>query len=191
MPTAWAGAAPRFRSSSFDERAVRVTSVAVTHGRAVPALAYRFDTADGSVVFSGDTSVNKDLIAFAEDADILVHQVADLSYLRRHGMDDAELARMAALHTDVTRSGASPNAPASASSSSATTCPLNQMPSPMRNGLTAQGRASAAKPPQAATAFAKCFPPQEGGHETSKSGRFGPGNNALATLRLQIDQMLP
>ncbi len=88
-----------------DDESVRITSVAVTHGRAVPALAYRFDTTDGSVVFSGDTSVNEDLIALAEDADILVHQVADLSYLRRHGMDDAELARMAALHTDVTQVG--------------------------------------------------------------------------------------
>jgi ribonuclease BN (tRNA processing enzyme) len=89
----------------FDDESVRITSVAVMHGRAVPALAYRFDTTDGSVVFSGDTSANEDLIALAEDADILVHQVADLSYLRRHGMDDAELARMAALHTDVTQVG--------------------------------------------------------------------------------------
>jgi len=88
-----------------EDEGVRVTSVAVTHGRAVPALAYRFDTPDGSVVFSGDTSVNEDLIALAGDADILVHQVADQSYLRRHGMDDAELARMAALHTDVTQVG--------------------------------------------------------------------------------------
>jgi ribonuclease BN (tRNA processing enzyme) len=88
-----------------DDEAVLVTAVAVTHGRAVPALAYRFDTADGSVVFSGDTSVNEDLIALAQGADILVHQVADLSYLRRHGMDDAELARMAALHTDVSQVG--------------------------------------------------------------------------------------
>jgi ribonuclease BN (tRNA processing enzyme) len=88
-----------------EDESVRVTSVAVTHGRAVPALAYRFDTPDGSVVFSGDTSVNEDLIVLARDADILVHQVADLSYLRRHGMDEAELARMAALHTDVTQVG--------------------------------------------------------------------------------------
>ena len=57
------------------------------------------------MVFSGDTSVNEDLITLAEDADILVHQVADLSYLQHHGMDDAELARMAALHTDVTQVG--------------------------------------------------------------------------------------
>lgn len=84
---------------------VRVTALAVMHGRAVPALAYRFDTADGSVVFSGDTAVNEDLIALAADADILVHQVADLDYLRRHGMDDAGLARMAALHTDVSQVG--------------------------------------------------------------------------------------
>jgi ribonuclease BN (tRNA processing enzyme) len=83
----------------------QVTAVAVTHGRAVPALAYRFDTADGSVVFSGDTTVNDDLIALAQRADILVHQVADLGYLGRHGTDNAELGRMAALHTDVTQVG--------------------------------------------------------------------------------------
>ena len=89
----------------FEDSVVRITAVAVTHGRAVPALAYRFDTADGSVVFSGDTTVNDDLIALAQEADILVHQVADLGYLERHGTDSAELARMAALHTDVTEVG--------------------------------------------------------------------------------------
>ena len=89
----------------FDDGAVRVTAVAVMHGRAVPALAYRFDTADGSVVFSGDTAVNDDLITLAQGADILVHQVADLSYLGRHGFTGAALERMAALHTDVTEVG--------------------------------------------------------------------------------------
>jgi ribonuclease BN (tRNA processing enzyme) len=85
--------------------AVRVTAVAVTHGHAVPALAYRFDTTDGSVVFSGDTTVNDDLIALARGADILVHQVADLGYLERHGMTGAALERMAGLHTDVSQVG--------------------------------------------------------------------------------------
>jgi ribonuclease BN (tRNA processing enzyme) len=89
----------------IDDAGVRVTAVTVTHGHAVPALAYRFDTAGGSVVFSGDTTVNQDLIALAQGADILVHQVADLDYLGRHGMDDAEIARMAALLTDVTQVG--------------------------------------------------------------------------------------
>jgi len=89
----------------FEDGAVRVHAIAVMHGRAVPALAYRFDTADGSVVFSGDTTVNDDLIALAQGADILVHAVADLDYLRRHGFAGAALERMAALHTDVTQVG--------------------------------------------------------------------------------------
>jgi ribonuclease BN (tRNA processing enzyme) len=89
----------------FDDGGVEVTAVAVTHGHAVPALAYRFDTADGSVVFAGDTTVNDDLIALAHGADILVHSVADLAYLERHGFTGIALERMAGLHTDVTQVG--------------------------------------------------------------------------------------
>jgi len=89
----------------LDDGAVRVTAVTVTHGHAVPALAYRFDTADGSVVFSGDTTVNDDLIALAQGAGLLVHHVADLGYLERHGLTGAALARQAGLHTDVTQVG--------------------------------------------------------------------------------------
>jgi ribonuclease BN (tRNA processing enzyme) len=100
-----AGGAAQVPVVVLDDDAVRVTAVAVTHGRVVPALGYRFDTADGSVAFSGDTTVNDDLIALAQGADILVHQVADLGYLGRHGTDAAELERMAALHTDVTEVG--------------------------------------------------------------------------------------
>ncbi|MGO9784472.1 MAG: MBL fold metallo-hydrolase [Streptosporangiaceae bacterium] len=99
------GGVPQVPVTVADDGAVRVTAVAVTHGHAVPALAYRFDTADGSVVFSGDTTVNDDLIALAQGADILVHHVADLGYLERHGFTGAALERMAALHTDVTEVG--------------------------------------------------------------------------------------
>jgi ribonuclease BN (tRNA processing enzyme) len=91
--------------SVFEDGIVRVTAVRVTHGHAHPALAYRFDTPDGSVVFSGDTTVNEDLIALARDADILVHQVADLDYLKRHGLTGAALQRMAELHTNITEVG--------------------------------------------------------------------------------------
>jgi ribonuclease BN (tRNA processing enzyme) len=90
----------------LDDGTVRVTAVTVTHGHAIPALAYRFDTADGSVVFSGDTTVNDDLIALAQGADLLVHHVADLGYLERHGLTGAALARQAGLDTDVTQVGA-------------------------------------------------------------------------------------
>ena len=102
---AWTAGVTQVPVVVADDGAVRVTAVAVMHGRALPALAYRFDTADGSVVFSGDTAVNDNLITLAQGADILVHQVADLGYLERHGTDRAELERMAALHTDVTQVG--------------------------------------------------------------------------------------
>lgn len=89
----------------LEDELLRVTAVAVTHGRAIPALAYRFDTSDGSVVFSGDTAVNDDLVALARDADILVHHVADFDYLKRHGIEGTAVDRMTALHTDVTQVG--------------------------------------------------------------------------------------
>jgi ribonuclease BN (tRNA processing enzyme) len=104
VPAPLAGAA-RPWVSVFDDGTVRVTAVPVTHGHAHPALAYRFDTPDGSVVFSGDTTVNEDLIALSQNADVLVHQVADLDYLERHGLTGPDLERMAGLHTDVTEVG--------------------------------------------------------------------------------------
>jgi ribonuclease BN (tRNA processing enzyme) len=90
----------------LEDEVLRVTAIAVTHGHAIPAFAYRFDTPDGAVVFSGDTTVNEDLIALAQDADILVHSVADLGYLERHGFVGEALERMAGLHTDVSEVGA-------------------------------------------------------------------------------------
>lgn len=96
---------PRERISVYDDGVVRVTAVPVTHGRAHPALAYRLDTPDGAIVFSGDTTVNDDLIALARNADILVHQVADLDYLEQHGLTGPGLERMCALQTDVTEVG--------------------------------------------------------------------------------------
>jgi len=98
------GVPPR-RIAVFDDGIVRATAVPVTHGRAHPSLAYRFDTPDGAIVFSGDTTANDDLIALARNADILVHQVADLAYLERHGLANPGLQRMCALQTDVTEVG--------------------------------------------------------------------------------------
>lgn len=57
-----------------DER-VRVTTVLNDHGRTYPSLAYRFDTAHGAVVFSGDTAPSDNLVALARGADLLVHEV--------------------------------------------------------------------------------------------------------------------
>lgn len=54
---------------------VRVSAILVHHPPLFPAFAYRFDTADGSVVLSGDTTPSANLIALARGADILVHEV--------------------------------------------------------------------------------------------------------------------
>jgi ribonuclease BN (tRNA processing enzyme) len=53
---------------------VRVTCALVDHPPVVPAFAYRFDTADRSIVISGDTNRSENLIKLAQGADILVHE---------------------------------------------------------------------------------------------------------------------
>lgn len=53
---------------------VRVTCCRVPHPPIVDSFAFRFDSADRSVVISGDTAFSPDLIALAKDADMLIHE---------------------------------------------------------------------------------------------------------------------
>jgi ribonuclease BN (tRNA processing enzyme) len=53
---------------------VRVTAALVHHPPVNLALAYRFDTADRSIVISGDTRPSAELIQLARGADVLVHE---------------------------------------------------------------------------------------------------------------------
>ncbi len=59
----------------FEDDRVRVSATLVQHAPVFPALAYRFDTDQGSVVFSGDTSPSENLIELATGATLLVHEV--------------------------------------------------------------------------------------------------------------------
>jgi ribonuclease BN (tRNA processing enzyme) len=52
---------------------VKVTAALVHHPPVSPAFGYRFDTADRSIVISGDTTPTKALIELAKGADVLVH----------------------------------------------------------------------------------------------------------------------
>jgi ribonuclease BN (tRNA processing enzyme) len=61
---------------------VRVTCAQVDH-YTVPALAYRFDTPDRSIVYSGDTAPSEALIELARGADVLVHEAMLLSAIDR------------------------------------------------------------------------------------------------------------
>jgi ribonuclease BN (tRNA processing enzyme) len=61
----------------IDDGDLRVTAVLVQHAPVFPAFAFRFDTAAGSIVISGDTAPCPNLVALAQGADILVHEVYD------------------------------------------------------------------------------------------------------------------
>lgn len=54
---------------------VKVTGAIVNHPPVVPSFAYRFETKDRSVVFSGDTTPCDSLIELARGADVLIHEV--------------------------------------------------------------------------------------------------------------------
>jgi ribonuclease BN (tRNA processing enzyme) len=65
---------------------MRVTSAIVNHPPVVPALAYRFDFPDRSIVFSGDTTPVESVAELARGADVLVHEAI---YLKAMGGEAA------------------------------------------------------------------------------------------------------
>ncbi len=59
----------------LDDGTVKVRCTLVNYPpESVPALAYRFDTPDRSIVFSGDTTPMQSLVELARGADVLVHE---------------------------------------------------------------------------------------------------------------------
>lgn len=61
----------------YEDDRVRVSAILVDHAPVFPAYAFRFDTDEASVVFSGDTTRCDNLVRIAEGTDILVHEVID------------------------------------------------------------------------------------------------------------------
>jgi ribonuclease Z len=61
----------------YERDGVRVTAIEVNHGDAIkPNYAYRVDYDGHSVVLSGDTKYDENLIKQAQGADLLIHEVA-------------------------------------------------------------------------------------------------------------------
>ena len=59
----------------YEDDRVRVSATLVQHFPIWPAFAFRFETEDGAIVFSGDTGPSKNLIKLANGANVLVHEV--------------------------------------------------------------------------------------------------------------------
>ncbi|TKW64032.1 MAG: MBL fold metallo-hydrolase [Paracoccus denitrificans] len=60
----------------YEKDGVRVTAFAVDHGELIdPSVGYRVDYGDHSVLLSGDTKKDDNLVANAEDVDLLIHEV--------------------------------------------------------------------------------------------------------------------
>jgi ribonuclease BN (tRNA processing enzyme) len=85
---------------------VRVTATLVDHHQVFPAFAYRFDTADGSVVFSGDTGPDTkgNLQKLANGSDVLVHEVIDRAWIDQKFGTPEPGSPMAALKTHMLES---------------------------------------------------------------------------------------
>lgn len=60
---------------------VRVTSALVQHPPVHPAFGYRFDFADRSIAFSGDTVPVEAMARLARGADVLVHEAIDMAVM--------------------------------------------------------------------------------------------------------------
>jgi ribonuclease BN (tRNA processing enzyme) len=87
----------------FKDDRVRVTAALNKHPPIAHSFAYRFDTADRSIVISGDTAYSEAVIALAKGADVLVHEAMYRPYWERADAPQPQTVRqhIIASHTDV------------------------------------------------------------------------------------------
>ena len=67
----------------YNEDGVTVEAFAVNHEPIVPALGYRIKYQDKILVISGDTKKSANLLKYAKDADILLHEALAFDLLER------------------------------------------------------------------------------------------------------------
>ncbi len=90
---------------------VRVTATLVEHAPVFPSFAFRFDSEQGSVVFSGDTGPCQNLVRLARNADVLVHEVIDAAWVDKlfpPPLDEATQAlkhHLLSAHTSIEDAG--------------------------------------------------------------------------------------
>jgi ribonuclease BN (tRNA processing enzyme) len=91
----------------YEDDRVKVTATLVNHAPVFPSLAFRFDTADGAVTFSGDTAPSDNLVKLAAGSDILVHEIIDRAWAEalfpapRTPAAEATLGHLLESHTTI------------------------------------------------------------------------------------------
>lgn len=87
----------------YKKDGVRVTAFEVNHGDLIkPSYGYRIDYDGRSVVISGDTRFDKNVIKHGTGADLLIHEVAAV---RPELLKDAQVQRVMAHHTSPQEAG--------------------------------------------------------------------------------------
>lgn len=88
----------------LDDGVCRVTAFVEDHRPVEPAFGYRFDCGGKSIVVSGDTRPNDNLVKFAKGADVLVMEAYLPEYFLK--MDSPEVAKkLMAYHTRAEEAG--------------------------------------------------------------------------------------
>ena len=89
----------------YEDDRVKVTGILVEHPPVRPALAFRFETDAGSVVFSGDTAECEAMVVLAEGADVLVHEAVNLDFYADKGFAPEFLNHQRIAHTPPEAAG--------------------------------------------------------------------------------------
>ncbi len=71
----------------FNKKNVTVEAFTIDHGDIKPAYGYKITTPDKTIVYSGDTTYDKNLIKKAKGADILIHEVVSEEGWRGRTLD--------------------------------------------------------------------------------------------------------
>ena len=91
----------------FKDDRVRVTAALNDHPPIRHSFAFRFDTADRSIVISGDTRYSENVVKLAQGADVLVHEVLSREFWERPNAPQppSVIRHILASHTDAADAG--------------------------------------------------------------------------------------
>lgn len=91
----------------YQNGGLKVTAFTVDHAPVKPAFGYRIDYGGHSVVLSGDTRYNENLIHFSQGTDVLIHEVIDSEAFRagNYASNPERTQKVIAHHTTAEQAG--------------------------------------------------------------------------------------